>query len=66
MLREAEARRAEALREAQALIEGAKVEAERVSGGGSRRKRRLQRGDVSRWRWTGSPRRRGPRWMRCG
>jgi F-type H+-transporting ATPase subunit b len=31
MLREAEARRAEALREAQALIEGAKSEAERVA-----------------------------------
>jgi F-type H+-transporting ATPase subunit b len=31
MLREAEARRAEALREAQALIEGAKAEAERVA-----------------------------------
>ncbi|HEX4172616.1 MAG TPA: F0F1 ATP synthase subunit B [Acetobacteraceae bacterium] len=31
MLREAEARRAEALREAQALIEGAKVEAERAA-----------------------------------
>ena len=31
MLREAETRRAEALREAQALIEGAKAEAERVA-----------------------------------
>src|ERR1700761_6046185 len=31
MLREAETRRAEALREAQALVEGAKAEAERVA-----------------------------------
>ena len=63
MLRDAESHRAEALRDAQALIEGAKAAAARVAAAAAAAEAEACAG-ASRWRSTASPRRRRRRWTK--